>query len=75
MLPCWFSQCQCSSIASTPHHTNILHPFCTPNNSTTTTAIDEAIEALERGGEGEEIGYVVIVKTFGVDESTLRRRH
>jgi hypothetical protein len=37
--------------------------------------IDEAIEALERGGEGEEIGYVGIAKKFGVDESTLRRRH
>jgi hypothetical protein len=37
--------------------------------------MDEAIEALERGGEGEEIGYVIIAKRFGVDESTLRRRH
>jgi hypothetical protein len=37
--------------------------------------MDEAIEALERGGEGEEIGYVAIAKKFGVDESTLRRRH
>jgi hypothetical protein len=37
--------------------------------------MDEAIEALERGGEEEEIGYVAIVKKFGVDESTLRRRH
>jgi hypothetical protein len=37
--------------------------------------MDEAIEALERGGEGEEIGYVAIAKRFGVDESTLRRRH
>jgi hypothetical protein len=75
LLPCWFSQCRCSAIAGTLHHTNILHPSCTPNNSTTTTAIDEAIEALERRGEGEEIGYVAIAKKFGVDESTLRRRH
>jgi hypothetical protein len=37
--------------------------------------MDEAIEALERRGEGEEIGYVAIAKMFGVDESTLRRRH
>jgi hypothetical protein len=37
--------------------------------------MDEAIEALERGREGEEIGYVVIAKKLGVDESTLRRRH
>jgi transposase-like protein len=37
--------------------------------------MDEAIDALERGGEGEEIGYVAIAKKFGVDESTLRRRH
>jgi transposase-like protein len=37
--------------------------------------MDEAIEALERGGEGEEIGYVAIAKKIGVDESTLRRRH
>jgi hypothetical protein len=75
LVPCQFSQCQCSAIADTPHHTNILHPSCTSNNSTTTTAMDEAIEALERGGEGEEIGYVAIAKKFGVDESTLRRRH
>jgi hypothetical protein len=74
-VPCQFSQCQCSAIAGTPHHTNIFHPSCTPNNSTTTTAMNEAIEALERGGEGEEIGYVAIAKFFGVDESTLRRRH
>jgi hypothetical protein len=75
MVPCRFSQCQCSAIAGTPHHTNILHPSCTPNNSTTTTAMDEAIEALERGREEEEIGDVAIAKRFGVNEATLRRRH
>jgi hypothetical protein len=37
--------------------------------------MDEAIEALERGGEAEEIGYMAIAKQFGVDESTHRRRH
>jgi hypothetical protein len=37
--------------------------------------MDEAIEALERGREGEEIGDVAIAKRFGVNESTLRRRH
>jgi hypothetical protein len=37
--------------------------------------MDEAIEALERRGEGEDIGYVAIAKRFGIDESTLRRRH
>jgi hypothetical protein len=46
----------------------------TPYNSTTTTAMDAAIEAMEREGEGEEIGYVVVAKKYGVDESTLRRR-
>jgi len=50
-------------------------PSCTPNNSTTTTAMDEAIEALERGGEGDEIEYIAIIKKFRVDESTLRRIH
>jgi hypothetical protein len=28
--------------------------------------MDEAIEALERGGEGEEIGYVAIAKSLGL---------
>jgi hypothetical protein len=37
--------------------------------------MDAAIEAMEREGEGEEIGYVRVVKQYGVDESTLRRRH
>jgi hypothetical protein len=30
---------------------------------------------MEREGEGEEIGYVGVAKRYGVDESTLRRRH
>jgi hypothetical protein len=29
----------------------------------------------EGEGEGEEIGYVGFAKKYGVDESTLRRRH
>jgi hypothetical protein len=37
--------------------------------------MDEAIEALERGGKGEDIGYVAFAKNFGVEESTLRRKH
>jgi hypothetical protein len=37
--------------------------------------MDAAIEAMEREGEGEEIGYVGVAKKYGVDESTLRRRH
>jgi hypothetical protein len=37
--------------------------------------MDKAIEAMEREGEGEGIGYVVVPKKYGVDESTLRRRH
>jgi hypothetical protein len=37
--------------------------------------MDAAIEAMEREGEGEEIGYVGFAKKYGVDESTLRRRH
>jgi hypothetical protein len=64
-----FSHCRYP--APHQHSSPILHP----NNSTTTRAMDEAIEALERGGEGEEIGYVAIAKQFGVDESTHRRRH
>jgi hypothetical protein len=53
-----------------------LQPYTsTPHNSTTTTAMDAAIEAMEREGEGEEIGYVGVAKKYGVDESTLRRRH
>jgi hypothetical protein len=35
--------------------------------------MDEAIGALERGGEGEEIGYVAIAKRFGVDESSQKK--
>jgi hypothetical protein len=30
---------------------------------------------MQREGEGEEIGYVGVAKKYGVDESTLRRRH
>jgi hypothetical protein len=55
-----------------------LEPYTsTPHNSTTTTAMNAAIEAMEREGEGEgeEIGYVGFAKKYGVDESTLRRRH
>jgi hypothetical protein len=37
--------------------------------------MDAVIEAMEREEEGEEIGYVGVAKTYGVDESTLRRRH
>jgi hypothetical protein len=37
--------------------------------------MDAVIEAMEREGEGEEIGYVGVAKKYGVDESTLRRRH
>jgi hypothetical protein len=37
--------------------------------------MDKAIEALERGGKGEEIGYVAFAKNLGVEESTLRRKH
>jgi hypothetical protein len=37
--------------------------------------MDAAIEAMEREEEGEEIGYVGVAKKYGIDESTLRRRH
>jgi hypothetical protein len=37
--------------------------------------MDAAIEAMEREEEGEEIGYVGVVKKYGIDEFTLRRRH
>jgi hypothetical protein len=37
--------------------------------------MDAVIEAMEREEEGEEIGYVGVAKTYGVDESTLRQRH
>jgi transposase-like protein len=30
---------------------------------------------MEREGEGVEIGYVRVAKKYGIDESTLRRRH
>jgi hypothetical protein len=37
--------------------------------------MDAAVKAMEREGEGVEIGYVGVAKKYGVDESTLRRRH
>jgi hypothetical protein len=37
--------------------------------------MDAAIEAMEREEEEKEIGYVGVAKKYGVDESTLRRRH
>jgi hypothetical protein len=37
--------------------------------------MDATIEAMEREEEGKEIGYVGVAKKYGVDESTLRRRH
>jgi hypothetical protein len=37
--------------------------------------MDAVIKAMEREGEGEEIGYVGVAKKYGVDESTLSRRH
>jgi hypothetical protein len=39
------------------------------------TAIEEMEREGEEEGEGEEIGYVGVAKKYGVDESTLRRRH
>jgi hypothetical protein len=37
--------------------------------------MNAAVRAMERKGEGEEIGYVGVAKRYGVDEATLRRRH
>jgi hypothetical protein len=37
--------------------------------------MNAAIEAMEREEEEEEIGYVGVAKTYGINESTLRRRH
>jgi hypothetical protein len=37
--------------------------------------MDATIEAMEREEEGEEISYVGVATKYGVDESTLRRRH
>jgi transposase-like protein len=37
--------------------------------------MNAATEAIEREDEGEEISYVGVARRYGVDESTLRRRH
>jgi hypothetical protein len=38
--------------------------------------MNAAIEAMEREEEEEEeIGYVGVAKRYGINESTLRRRH
>jgi transposase-like protein len=37
--------------------------------------MDAATKAIEREDEGEEISYVGVARRYGVDESTLRRRH
>jgi hypothetical protein len=36
--------------------------------------MDAVIKAMEREGEGEEIGYVGVAKKYGVDESTPQQK-
>jgi hypothetical protein len=55
--------------------TRDAHQFSTRNNSTTMAPIDDAIAAIESREAGEKFTYQSIADQFGVDRSTLSRRH
>jgi transposase len=50
-------------------------PSSTRHNSTTITAIQEAIEYIESREAGDKFSYRQVAKIFGVDRTTLSRRH
>ncbi|KAH8621091.1 hypothetical protein IG631_24256 [Alternaria alternata] len=50
-------------------------PSSTRHNSTTMDPIQEAIEYLESREAGDELSYRQVAKIFGVDRTTLSRRH
>ena len=55
-------------------HTN--HPdFSTPYNSTNMASIEAALEALKSLKLGESPNYTLVAKQYGVDRTTLSRRH
>ena len=51
------------------------HPSSARNNSTTMAPIDDALAAIEALEPGEKLVYQKIADQFGVDRSTLARRH
>jgi hypothetical protein len=48
-------------------------PTSTRNNSTTMTAIDEAIEDLNSQGSNSQKTYKAVAEKYGVVDTTLRR--
>jgi hypothetical protein len=58
-------------VANTEFHT----PTSTRNNSTTMTAIDEAIEDLNSQGPNSQKTYKAVAEKHGVVDTTLRRRY
>ena len=50
-------------------------PTSTRHNFTITTAMDKALAAIEALGPGESFTYADIARRYGVQRSTLSRRH
>jgi hypothetical protein len=50
-------------------------PSSTRHNSTTIDPIQEAIEYIESREAGDNFLYRQVAKIFGVDQTTLLRRH
>jgi hypothetical protein len=48
---------------------------CTPHNSTTISPIDAAIEEIKSLAPGEKFSYRKIAEKYGVEQTTLARRH
>jgi hypothetical protein len=72
VVPSW--RAQCPRLLNTPQTTQQpLHK--TRHNSTNMDPIQEAIEFLELREAGDNFSYRQVAKMFGVENSTLARRH
>jgi transposase-like protein len=56
-------------------NTEFPTPTSTRNNSTTMTAIDEAIDDLKSQGSDSQNAYKAVAEKYGVVDTTLRRRY
>jgi hypothetical protein len=57
------------------HHNKLNPPFSTRDISTTMTAIQKAIAAINSQDAKGQLSYRAAAKTFGVNRTTLSRHH
>ena len=63
-------------VTSHPNTTTLrVVPTSTRHNATTMSPIQEAIEYLESRGPGDKFSYRKVAEKFGVNRTTLSRRH